>query len=376
MMDDYEALAHRAGLLLDRSGRKSLERIALAAPDAVERAAEAIAVPETWFFRGGEPFALLAEFAASAPRPLRVLSAPCSTGEEPYSIAITLLEAGLSRDEMEIDAVDISARALKAAARAVYRKASFRHPMPGLVEKYFRQTGEGFELDQRIAKLVRFRQANLLEPFGAAAPYHVIFCRNLLMYLHDEARRSLVGRMRALLEENGALFTGPSELALFLQASFVRIAHPRSFACRKSAARQDAPAIEIPARPPTRELPRLARPVSRSAAPPASSSAKPETPPRLEDARRLADQGRLEEAAVICRRLEPSAEAFCLLGLISQSSDRFDEAEECYRKALYLDPKHEDALVHMSLLRKSRGDADAGARFHRRARRAAQGGCE
>jgi chemotaxis protein methyltransferase WspC len=268
--------------------------------------------------------------------------------------------------------VDISARALEAARRAVYGKASFRHPMPGLVEKYFRQTAEGFELDEQIVKLVRFRQVNLLEPFGAAAPYHAIFCRNLLMYLHDEARQSLVGRMRGFLDGEGMLFTGPSELVLFLEAGFARVAHPQSFACRKSAARQEALAIEVPARvPERREIPRPA-PQLRPAPPPAPP--EPEAPRGLQDARRLADRGKLEEAAAICRRLEPGAEVFCLLGLISQSANRFAEAEEWYRKALYLDPRHEEALVHMSLLCESRGDADAGARFRSRAMRAAQGG--
>ncbi len=98
----------------------------------------------------------------------------------------------------------------------------------------------------------------------------------------------------------------------------------------------------------------------------------PSAEPGLDDARRLADQGRLDEAAAICTRLSPTAEVFCLQGLISQSSDHLAEAEEYFRRALYLDPGHREALVHMSLLCASRGDRERSVAFRDRARRLSQ----
>ncbi len=366
-MDRYEELARRAGLTLDRLGRKSLERVDPASPTAVEQAAEILAVPETWFLRDGEPFVYLARFAASAPRPLRVLSAPCSTGEEPYSIAIALLEAGMRPDQFAIEAVDISTKAIEAARRAVYGKSSFRTPMPGLIEKYFDPIaatlpGAGYRLHDEVAAAVRFRQANLLEGLGETRPFHAIFCRNLLIYLHEEARKTVIAVLRGMLAAGGVLFAGHSEIPLFLQAGFRRVEHERSFACRPGDAAPAVVAAPAVARRPV-------RPARRMPAPTPAPLPPPETGPGLDEARRLADQGRLTEAAAVCRRLPPTAELFCLQGLISQSSDHPAKAEEFFRRALYLDPGHSETLVHMSLLCASRGDIARSAVFHARARR-------
>jgi chemotaxis protein methyltransferase WspC len=363
-MDPYEELARRAGLFLDHVGRKALERVDLASPTALEQAAEILAVPETWFFRDGEPFVCLARFAASGPRPLRVLSAPCSTGEEPYSIAIALLEAGLAPGEFAIDAVDISAHAIAAAGRAVYGKPSFRQPMPAPIEKYFERTGQGYHVRDEVAGQVRFQQANLLEGLGPARPYHVVFCRNLLIYLHEEARRTVIAVLRGLLADDGLLFAGHSEVAVLMEAGFQKVQHPRSFACRQGSA---APAVAAPAaaRRPAPRVPKRPGPKG-TPKPPMPAEAEP----ALDEARRLADRGRLAEAAAVCKRLPPAADVFCLLGLISQALDHLAEAEEYFRRALYLDPAHREALVHMSLLCASRGDTERSAVFRDRAERA------
>ncbi len=367
MTDRYQELARRAGLFLDDVGRRSLQRVDLESATALEQAAEILAVPETWFFRDSEPFVYLAKFAACAPRPLRVLSAPCATGEEPYSIAMALLEAGLMPGEFAIDAVDISAQAIAAAQCAVYGKASFRQAMPELTGKYFEPAGQGYRLREQVSSHVRFRQANLLDGLEAAPTYHAIFCRNLLIYLHEEARKAVIAILRSRLSGDGVLFAGHSEVSLFLDAGFRKVEHPRSFACLPAPWEERSPAVAVPVRvAAVRERPPA--PAKRPAASPPASPPPP-AEPGLEDARSLADRGRLGEAAAICRRLGPSAEGFCLQGLISQSSDRLAEAEEYFRRALYLDPGHCESLVHMSLLCASRGDAERSAAFRERARR-------
>jgi chemotaxis protein methyltransferase WspC len=358
-MDPYEELARHAGLVLDQLGRKAIGRVDLASPTALEQAAEILAVPETWFFRDGEPFVCLARFAARGPRPLRVLSVPCATGEEPYSIAIALLEAGLAPGEFTIDAVDISAHAIAVARCAVYGKSSFRHPMPGLIEKHFDPVERGYRLHDEVAAQVRFRQANLLEGLAPALPYHAIYCRNLLIYLHQEARQKVVAILRGLLAADGVLFAGHSEITLFLEAGFRKVEHPRSFACRAVAATSPAPPRRKPAVD-ARIGAATVRERSSTTVPPA---------PALDAARRLADQGRLAEATALCTRLSPTADVFFLQGLISQSSDRFADAEEFFRRALYLDPGHLESMVHMSLLCASRGDSERSTVFRDRALR-------
>jgi chemotaxis protein methyltransferase WspC len=379
-MDPYEELARHAGLVLDQLGRKAIGRVDLASPTALEQAAEILAVPETWFFRDGEPFVCLARFAAHGPRPLRVLSVPCATGEEPYSIAIALLEAGLAPGEFTIDAVDISAHAIAVARCAVYGKSSFRHPMPGLIEKHFDPVEQGYRLHDEVAAQVRFRQANLLEGLAPALPYHAIYCRNLLIYLHQEARQKVVAILRGLLAADGVLFAGHSEITLFLEAGFRKVEHPRSFACRAVAATSPLEGRSLRSReamgwqgkapgPPRRKpLPtKVGQAISPAGARIRDTTVPPA--PALDDARRLADQGRLAEAAALCTRLSPTADVFFLQGLISQSSGHCADAEEFFRRALYLDPGHLESMVHMSLLCASRGDSERSTVFRDRALR-------
>ena len=377
-MDPYEELARHAGLVLDPLGRKAIGRVDLASPTALEQAAEILAVPETWFFRDGEPFVCLARFAARGPRPLRVLSVPCATGEEPYSIAIALLEAGLAPGEFTIDAVDISAHAIAVARCAVYGKSSFRHPMPGLIEKHFDPVEQVYRLHDEVAAQVRFRQANLLEGLAPALPYHAIYCRNLLIYLHQEARQKVVAILRGLLAADGVLFAGHSEITLFLEAGFRKVEHPRSFACRAVAATsplegrslrsREAMGWQGKAPAPPRRKPAVDARIGAATVRERSSTTVPPAP-ALDAARRLADQGRLAEATALCTRLSPTADVFFLQGLISQSSDRFADAEEFFRRALYLDPGHLESMVHMSLLCASRGDSERSTVFRDRALR-------
>ncbi|MEE8379870.1 MAG: CheR family methyltransferase, partial [Gammaproteobacteria bacterium] len=116
----------------------------------LEELVEEVVVPETWFFRNLVPFETLSSCVPELDKrkklessPLRVLSLPCSTGEEPYSIAITLMELGLKENEFLIDAQDISKRAIRKARRAIYGKHSFREESDVNLEKYFRNTRSG-----------------------------------------------------------------------------------------------------------------------------------------------------------------------------------------------------------------------------------------
>ncbi len=142
---------------------------------------EAVVVPETWFFRDREAFAALAltvyeDWLGAHPEDhLRLLSLPSSTGEEPYSMAMALLDAGFPANRFRVDAVDISARALARAGHAVYGKNSFRGNELGFRDRHFEATAHGYRLSDAVRRQVRFQQSNLL-----AAGFFLPQCADLL----------------------------------------------------------------------------------------------------------------------------------------------------------------------------------------------------
>src|SRR5262249_8781045 len=158
-----------------------------------EALVEEVVVPETWFFRGAGLFTDLAKRIRNTAlsRPFRVLSVPCSTGEEPYSLAIALAEANVSPQAFTLEGVDLSGRSVERAQRGCYGAFSFRQTDPGLHDRYFRPAGREWEIDATLRQAVRFRTGNLVDPqfLWGEAPYDLILCRNLLIYLHPEARR-------------------------------------------------------------------------------------------------------------------------------------------------------------------------------------------
>ena len=370
---DKMAFARSFDVVMARRGyaaREAYVAALLGSADELQDLIEELAIPETWFFRDRGPFEYLKEWARNASGSfVRVLSAPCSTGEEPYSIAISLLEAGLRPGRFSIDAVDISQRALEAGVRAIYRESSFREPLEGYRD-YFAEAENGFVLSPEVAGLVRFRRDNLINPsfLRGQGPYQVVFCRNLLIYLTDEARRKLLKTIDHLLAPDGLLVVGASELPAFLQSGYLAVPRPYSFACRKEPA-------EVPPYPPVSRPPLL-----ETAAPLADSGSSPVGEASLDAAWHLANAGALEQAAEVCDRLlvrEPARpEHYYLKGLLSEALDQLDTAEDLFRKALYLDPDHYPALLHMSTLCQRRGEHSSSELFRTRAKNIALRGVE
>ncbi len=139
-------------------------------PGEVQALIEAVVVPETWFFRYPESFTTLARLAferlpsLGGGRALRILSLPCSTGEEPYSIVMALLDAGLSEYLFEVDALDVSARVIERASLGVYGRNSFRGDELGFRDRHFSEVADGYQLAEQVRRKVRFRCGNLLDP--------------------------------------------------------------------------------------------------------------------------------------------------------------------------------------------------------------------
>jgi chemotaxis protein methyltransferase WspC len=337
-------------------------------PDELQALIEAVVVPETWFFRDREAFATLARLfrdtslTAHADGVRRILSLPCSTGEEPYSIAMALFDAGVPAERFAIDAVDISAHALATARSATYGKNSFRGRELGFRTRHFEATETGHRLADRVRRQERIRQGNLLATDSSTTPtrYDAIFCRNLLIYFDRPTQARAVAALERLLTPGGIVFVAPSETGVLLNHGFVPVKAP--FA---SAFRMGRPAGE--------RQPDNGRPVGASVAPsprlpvvrvaevaqPVEMDTRTDPVGTLNEAAEFANRGRFEEAIERCeqhlRRSGPSAEAFHLMGLVRDASGDPTGAAICYRKALYLDPNHYEVLIHLALLLEKAG---------------------
>lgn len=353
------------------------------APAELQELIEAVVVPETWFFRDREAFAALAELgvalrARSAGAALRLLSLPCATGEEPYSMAIALLDAGLSPEDFTIDAVDISSQALALAQRAEYGHNAFRGTEPAFRERYFVGAQDRYLLHHAVRRQVRLAQGNLLGSalLAGEPPYDIVFCRNVLIYFDRPTQSQALAVLSRLLKPEGILFVGPSETALLLRQDFQSLKLPLAFAFRRGAPPAAAPVVARAASlAATRPRPAAPR---KTVAPP--SSPRPEPAKQIIDpiatATQLANQGRLEEAKQLCgeylRANADSVHALALLGLVHDAQGDAPRAQDFYRKALYLDPEHEEALAHMACLLQKQGDLAAAQRLQQRARRVQQ----
>lgn len=179
---------------------------------------DAVIVPETWFFRDREAFGAMVRHLREnrvGNRPLKLLSLPCSTGEEPYSIAMALLDAGFPDGSFQIDAIDVSSRNLVHAQRAIYGRNSFRGADIAFRNRYFEAAEGGFRPHDSVRRQVRFRLGNVLAAETQAGQdiYDVAFCRNLLIYFDRETQGAALVRLRQMLADDGLLLVGPANPA-------------------------------------------------------------------------------------------------------------------------------------------------------------------
>jgi chemotaxis protein methyltransferase WspC len=367
---------------------------------------DAVVVPETWFFRYPESLAAMTELAlrrlADRPgSPLRILSLPCSTGEEPYSIAMALLDAGVAPSRFLIDAVDISERNIAAARAAVYGRNSFRGGDMAFRERHFAPDGHGYALSPAARAQVRLHLGNLLSPTLALpiASYDLVFCRNLLIYFDVATQARSIQILAGLSRPDGLLFVGPAEASVLTRLHHRSIGVPMAFAFHAvpgtapvlrpfssiinpprlaSAWRNDSqpplPVLPVPPLPQHTSTPGANAVLSTIAdvrtAPVVPQPALADADASFASMNALADQGRFDEALLACgehlTRFGPSATAFYRQGLFHDAARRPDAAREAYRKTLYLEPQHPQALLQLAALLEAAGDADGAARLRRR----------
>jgi chemotaxis protein methyltransferase CheR len=188
---------------------------------------DALSVQETYFWREFSQIRVLTdqiapEWFKRTDEPLRIWSAACASGEEPYTIAIALREAGLTDRPISIFASDASGSALEKARQGIYRERSFRALPLHLREKYFDAVPEGWRLRRDMLPPVHFVRANLASQRDIAtlAAVPVIFCRNVFIYFSPDAIRRTVASFAAFMPLGGHLFIGASESLLKLTRDF------------------------------------------------------------------------------------------------------------------------------------------------------------
>jgi len=195
-----------------------------------------VVVLETRFFRDPTVFEHLrhaiAETAATVAGPLRVLSAPCGTGQEAYSVAALMRLAGVPVARFSIDALDISRSALEVARRGVYPERALNLLTDELRDACGQVHHDQFVVHEELRARVRFERRNLAEAgvLGAEPQYHLILCRNLFIYLGAAARRTLAESLAGALLPGGKLFLGTADRVEELNALFAPLRPAASFA--------------------------------------------------------------------------------------------------------------------------------------------------
>ena len=350
---------------------------------------EAVIVPETWFFRYPESFATLGKLAhkrlgeLNNMRALRILSLPCSTGEEPYSIAMALLDAGLKPHQFKVDGMDVSPLSVERARRGVYGKNSFRGQDLEFRERHFSAESDGYRVADRVREQVRLQVGNLLDPqlLANEPTYDFVFCRNLLIYFDQPTQKQVFEVLKGLTHVDGVLFIGPAEGSLLGRLGMRSIGVPQSFAFSRhaEAAPPEPVFTPMPAPLPQRSAAPIAskpRAFSAFAAPVAPIKPAPvhsDAADLLGQIATLANEGKSLEARAACELYlqthPPAAQVFYWLGLLSDVAGSALEAQGYYRKALYLEPQHPQALMHLAALLESQGDTAGARRLQARAAR-------
>ncbi|WP_166300854.1 CheR family methyltransferase [Bradyrhizobium sp. 2S1] len=213
---------------------------------------EAMTTNETFFFRDKVPFehfrdTIMPEVlkARAARRSVRIWCAAGSTGQEPYSLAMSLKEMGaaLAGWRVEIIATDLSQEVLEKAKAGIYSQFEVQRGLPiQMLVKYFKQSGELWQINPELRSMVQHRQLNLLHDFSALGAFDVVFCRNVLIYFDQDTKINIFNRLARSMETDGFLVLGAAETVVGLTDTFKPIPDRRGL-YRPSGVR---PALAMP----------------------------------------------------------------------------------------------------------------------------------
>jgi len=203
----------------DLSGLISLLR-AGATEALLTEVTEAMTTNESSFFRDGKPFEQLRKTvlpllrqSVGARRNLRIWSAACSNGQEPYTIAMTLREDNAPEWRYEILATDLAEKVINKAKQGIYSQFEVQRGMPiQLLIKYFKQESDlTWQIKEDLRSMIQYRVQNLLKDYMALGRFDLIFCRNVLIYFDEATKSNVIENMCNVLQPNGFLFIGSTE---------------------------------------------------------------------------------------------------------------------------------------------------------------------
>jgi chemotaxis protein methyltransferase CheR len=361
--------------LLRRTSSRGYRRADLYLDDVdaeeVRWIAEAVTVTETYFLRERAQLQALADMVIPSlahRRKIRILSAGCASGEEPYSIALVLREIlpDIDRWEITLRAFDVNRAMLRQAARGRYGAWALRETPPAIVERYFRRTDGHFELAQSVRSMVAFEEQNLVHDnpgLWAPGSWDAVFCRNVLMYLAPEVASAAIDRMAMALDRKGFLFIGHAETLRGVSEAF-EVCHSAGafyYRLRGGEARLAAD--------------RAAPPAAVSPPPPAAALPPPLPPrpisvprPELSHVTELMRQERYREALETVRAVDASSPgARVLEALLCAHAGDVQRAAALCGAILDADPLHAGAHYVRALTAEQSGDRAQAADLHRTA---------
>jgi chemotaxis protein methyltransferase CheR len=221
-----------------RSIDELCQRLSSEGSDLSYEVVEAMTTNETSFFRDISPFealkqSVLPEIIArrANERTLRIWCAACSTGQEPYSVAMTIREScpELAAWNVQILATDISRQVLERARSGKFKQVEVNRGLSAqMMVKYFHRSGLEFEIIPQVRDMVRFEELNLVQTWPRMPVFDIVFLRNVLIYFDVETKRSITTKVRQRLSPDGYLFLGGSETLPVEDGSFERLSIPRS----------------------------------------------------------------------------------------------------------------------------------------------------
>jgi chemotaxis protein methyltransferase CheR len=273
-------------------------------PALVERVVEALTTNETLFFRDSRPFDHLKRdvfpdlFARNLGQPIRVWSAACSTGQEPYSIAMLLVEHfPLQASLVSLLGTDLSNEVLDRARTAQFYESEMSRGLTAEQRRrFFEPIGNEWRLVPRIREMVEYRQLNLATPFQNLPLFDVVLLRNVLIYFDLAGKKSVLSRIKGVLKPGGYLLLGSSETLLGIDDDFIAqrdsgttsyrfgesaIPMPPPIAASSTHMRAAAPATSSP--PPPRTTATMPPKASTEAGPPKKSKSLPPQVAKLKD---------------------------------------------------------------------------------------------
>jgi chemotaxis protein methyltransferase CheR len=221
-----------------RHGLNGLEQLAAsvrgkASPRLLDDIVDAMTTNESFFFRDIKPFDQFKDVvlpklleARAGTKSIRIWSAACSSGQEPYSLAIILKELGakLAGWRFEIIATDLSREMLEKARAGIYSQFEVQRGLPiQLMIKYFKQQGDKWQIDAGLRAMVQYKPFNLLDDPKPLGMFDVVFCRNVLIYFDQETKGKVLGRIACQMPKDGFLYLGGAETVLGVTDRFAPV---------------------------------------------------------------------------------------------------------------------------------------------------------